>query len=236
MSRPGFALAMSAVVLLLGACASTQRALPSAAELDRHATSHEGDFRIGAGDVLTITVWRQPELSLREVVVRSDGRISVPLIDEIDVQGKTPMELKEEVTEKLSEYVTSPHVTVVVRQINSRLVFVIGEVKREGPIELRRDMRVVDALSSAGGFTAFDFELTTVLFEERAVDLLALEQALLELDELDPYLVRVVELRFFAGLRHSEVAELSGCSLRSAVRSWETARAWLYSRLVDSES
>ena len=92
------------------------------------------------------------------------------------------------------------------------------------------------ALIDRIGVGAFDFELTTVLFEERAVDLLGLEQALLELDELDPDLVRVVELRFFAGLRHSEVAELSGCSLRSAIRSWETARAWLYSRLVDSES
>ncbi len=167
MSRPGFALAISAAALLLGACASTQRALPSAAELDSHAAKHESDYRIGAGDILAITVWRQPELSLVEVVVRSDGRISVPLIDEIDVQGKTPMELKEEVTEKLSEYVTSPHVTVVVRQINSRLVFVIGEVKREGPIALHRDMRVVDALSTAGGFTAFAGKANIKLIREQ---------------------------------------------------------------------
>lgn len=167
MSRPGFVLAMSAAALLLGACASTQRALPSAAELDSHAASHESDYRIGAGDVLAITVWRQPELSLAEIVVRSDGRISVPLVDEIDVQGKTPMELKKEVTEKLAEYVTSPHVTVVVRQVNSQLVFVIGEVKREGPISLHRDMRVVDALSTAGGFTAFAGKANVKLIREQ---------------------------------------------------------------------
>jgi polysaccharide export outer membrane protein len=83
------------------------------------------------------------------------GRISVPLVDDVDVQGKTPTELKAELTDKLAEYVTAPHVTVVVRQINSKLVFVMGEVKREGPIQLRRDMRVIDALSTAGGFTAF---------------------------------------------------------------------------------
>lgn len=153
MSRPGILFTM-ALALILGACTSTQRALPSAAELDSHASDH-GDYVIGAGDVLSISVWRQPELSLPEVVVRSDGRISVPLVDEIDAQGKTPHQLKTELTTKLADFVTAPHVTVVVRQINSKMVFVIGEVKREGPIQLRRDMRVVDALSTAGGFTAF---------------------------------------------------------------------------------
>lgn len=94
--------------------------------------------------------------------------------------------------------------------------------------------RSVRRRATAGG--ALDSEPTKVVFEERAVDLLVLEQALRELEEFDPGLVRVVELRFFAGLRHSEVAELTGCSLCSARRSWGTARAWLYSRLVDSES
>ena len=141
--------------LVVGGCASTQRSLPSAAELDTRASEQKGEYRIGAGDVLAITVWRQPELSLPEVVVRSDGRISVPLVDEVDVLNKTPLALKHELTEKLEEYVTAPHVTVVVRQINSKLVYVFGEVKREGPVLLRRDMRVIDALSTAGGFTPF---------------------------------------------------------------------------------
>ena len=141
--------------LVTGACASTQRSLPSAAELDTRAHKQKGEYRIGAGDVLAISVWRQPELSLPEVVVRSDGRISVPLVDEVDVLDKTPMELKQELTERLEEYVTAPHVTVVVRQINSKLVYVLGEVKREGPVLLHRDMRVIDALSAAGGFTSF---------------------------------------------------------------------------------
>ncbi len=155
MSRPGTLLAIAVAALMLGACTSTQRSLPSAAELDTHASDREGDYRIGAGDVLAISVWGQPELSLVEVVVRTDGRISAPLVDDVDVLGKTPQELKVELTEKLAEYVTAPHVTVVVRQINSKHIYLIGEVKREGPVRLIRDMRVVDALSSAGGFTSF---------------------------------------------------------------------------------
>ncbi len=155
MSRPGTLLAIAIAALMLGACTSTQRSLPSAAELDTHASDREGDYRIGSGDVLAISVWGQPELSLVEVVVRTDGRISAPLVDDVDVLGKTPQDLKVELTEKLAEYVTAPHVTVVVRQINSKHIYLIGEVKREGPMTLRRDMRVVDALSSAGGFTSF---------------------------------------------------------------------------------
>lgn len=116
----------------------------------------------------------------------------------------------------------------------SHFLCIVAKALRSVLVDGARRHSIRKRAQEAGG--AFDFELTTVLFEERAVDLLGLEQALLELDELDPDLVRVVELRFFAGLRHSEVAELSGCSLRSAIRSWETARAWLYSRLVDSES
>jgi len=149
------AIASVLFALVAGACASTERSLPSAAELDTRADASKGEYLIGAGDVLAITVWRQPELSLPEVVVRSDGRISVPLVDEVDVLDKTPLELKHELTERLEEYVTAPHVTVVVRQINSKLVYVLGEVKREGPVLLHRDMRVIDALSTAGGFTPF---------------------------------------------------------------------------------
>ena len=155
MSRPGTLLAIAVAALMLGACTSTQRSLPSAAELDTHASDREGDYRIGAGDVLAISVWGQPELSLVEVVVRTDGRISAPLVDDVDVLGKTPQDLKVELTEKLAAYVTAPHVTVVVRQINSKHIYLIGEVKREGPMTLLRDMRVVDALSWAGGFTSF---------------------------------------------------------------------------------
>ncbi len=141
--------------LVVGGCASTQRSLPSAAELDTRAGEQKGEYQIGAGDVLAITVWRQPELSLPEVVVRSDGRISVPLIDEVDVLNKTPAALKQELTERLEEYVTAPHVTVVVRQINSKVVYVIGEVNRQGTFPLNVDMRVIDALAVAGGFGPF---------------------------------------------------------------------------------
>ena len=106
-------------------------------------------------DVLTISVWRQPELSVPEVAVRLDGRISVPLLDDVQAAGYTPVELKEIITEQLEEYVAAPHVTVVVRQSNSKIVYVLGEVAKEGPVVLFPDMRVIDAIAVAGGFHPF---------------------------------------------------------------------------------
>ena len=112
-------------------------------------------YVIGPSDVLQVTVWKNPELSLQQVPVRPDGRISTPLVNDVQAEGLTVEQLKDVLTEKLSEYVTSPEVTVVVVQINSRRVYVLGEVLRPGPILLTQDMRVLDALSSAGGFGTF---------------------------------------------------------------------------------
>ena len=136
-------------------CAETLRELPSAAQLDSQARQAEQEYRIGPRDVLQINVWRQPELSAPEVVVRLDGKISLPLVDDVNASGLTPIELKEILRERLSEYVSAPHVTVIVRQINSKLIYMLGEVAREGPIAFRSSMRVLDALSLAGGFGQF---------------------------------------------------------------------------------
>lgn len=136
-------------------CAETLRELPSAAQLDSQARQVEQEYRIGPRDVLQINVWRQPELSAPEVVVRLDGKISLPLVDDVNASGLTPIELKEILRERLSEYVSAPHVTVIVRQINSKLIYMLGEVAREGPIAFRSSMRVLDALSLAGGFGQF---------------------------------------------------------------------------------
>ena len=144
-----------ALALALVACATNQRERPSAEHMETVAASSVAEYLIGARDVLQINVWRQPELSVPEVAVRLDGKISVPLLDDIQAAGLTPQELKYQITERLEEYVTAPHVTVVVRQSNSKIVFILGEVAREGPIALRPDMRVIDAISMAGGFHAF---------------------------------------------------------------------------------
>ena len=109
---------------------------------------------IGIPDVLKIVVWRNPELSV-EVPVRRDGKISVPLVDDVQAEGLTPEELKEVLTEALAEYVTAPDVTVIVQQTNSHTVTVVGAVARSGQIPLTRQMRVLEAIATMGIFSSF---------------------------------------------------------------------------------
>ena len=111
-------------------------------------------YTLGVTDVIRVSVWRNQELSV-EVPVRSDGKISVPLIDDVDAAGLTPPELKAVVTRELSEFVASPDVTIIVMQMNSRYVSVIGEVARENRIPLTQELRVLEAIALAGGFTTF---------------------------------------------------------------------------------
>ena len=111
-------------------------------------------YKIGVTDILRISVWKNQELSV-EVPVRPDGKISVPLLDDVHAAGLTPQELKEVLTREFAEYVTEPHVTVIVIEMNSRFVSVIGEVAREGRFPLARNIRVLEAIAFAGGFTTF---------------------------------------------------------------------------------
>jgi polysaccharide biosynthesis/export protein len=151
----GRALAAALAALGLAACAGTARELPSAEQLDTSAVQSQSEYVIGPRDVLAIAVWRETELSLPAVEVRLDGKISVPLIDDVQAAGLTPLQLKQELTERLKEYVAAPQLTVVVTEIGSKLVYILGEVAREGPIGMQPDMRVLDAISLAGGLNAF---------------------------------------------------------------------------------
>jgi len=96
-------------------------------------------------------VWREPDVSLPEALVRVDGKISVPLVGEVDVIGLTPTELKDALVEKFSNYIKSPSVSVYTRQINSRKIYVLGNVKKEGPVPLLRPMTVLQAISDGRG-------------------------------------------------------------------------------------
>jgi polysaccharide export outer membrane protein len=139
------------VVALLGlACAGRA---PSPPPLDPTPTDREA-YTIGVTDVLLINVWKNQELSV-EVPVRADGMISVPLIDDVRAEGLTPKELKEVIARELAEYVTAPDVTVMVRQMNSRFVSVLGEVRQPNRVPLTRDLRVLEAIALVGGFTTF---------------------------------------------------------------------------------
>jgi polysaccharide export outer membrane protein len=118
------------------------------------ATGQGDDYVIGAADVLRIQVWRNPELST-DAPVRPDGRISVPLLNDIQAAGLTTEQLREMIAERMAEFVTAPDVTVIVTQVNSKNAYVVGEVVRPSAVPLTADMRVLDAIAIAGGFAPY---------------------------------------------------------------------------------
>jgi len=115
--------------------------------------SSDSDYLIGADDMLRISVWKEPDLS-ENLPVRPDGKISMPLLNDVQAAGLTPLQLKDSLTEKLKKFIADPRVTVVVTAMNSRRIFVSGEVVHSGPMPLLPHMTVLQALSQAG-FTQF---------------------------------------------------------------------------------
>ncbi len=111
------------------------------------------DYVIGADDTLHVTVWKEPDMSAT-LPVRSDGKISLPLLDDIQAAGLTPLQLKDSITTKLKKYIEDPRVTVVVTAMNSRRIFVTGEVTHTGAMALLPNMTVLQALAGSG-FTQF---------------------------------------------------------------------------------
>jgi polysaccharide export outer membrane protein len=112
------------------------------------------NYLIGEEDQLAINVWKELELS-RTVPVRPDGKISLPLINDVQAAGLTPMQLAASITEKLRKFIADPQVTVIVNSIQSRRFFILGEVGRAGAYPLLHGMSVLQALSGAGGFSQF---------------------------------------------------------------------------------
>ena len=115
---------------------------------------HDKDFVIGNGDVLAISVWKQPDLS-RSVPVRSDGKVSLPLIGEITAAGQTPAKLEAELTSKFQPFLAEPEVTVIVEQINSEKFNILGKVMKPGSYLLVNPTTVLDAIALAGGCKEF---------------------------------------------------------------------------------
>jgi polysaccharide export outer membrane protein len=118
------------------------------------AATNDPNYVIGPEDVLDINVWKEPDIS-RTVPVRPDGKISLPLLNDIQAVGLTPRQLGLVVTESLKKFLTEPQVTVIVTAINSRRVYILGEVNRPGAFALLPGLTVLQALSSAGGFTPY---------------------------------------------------------------------------------
>jgi len=110
------------------------------------------DYRLGPEDVIEVFVWKEPDLSTT-VVIRPDGKISLPLANELEASGKTALELQAEITEKLRRYVTQPVVNVMLKQINSLKISVLGEVRKPDVYRIKNRITVLDAIAMAGGFT-----------------------------------------------------------------------------------
>jgi polysaccharide export outer membrane protein len=129
---------------------------PASADTNSTQTSkpHDNTFVIGNDDVLAINVWKEPDVS-RSIPVRSDGKISLPVVGEVQATGRTPLKLEEEIASRLKGYISEPEVTVIVQQINSQKFNILGMVSRPGSYAITNSATVLDAIALAGGFRDF---------------------------------------------------------------------------------
>lgn len=159
---------MAALALLpMGATLAGQAADPAPGTPPEPPPMNDDTFRIGVEDVLAISVWRDNDLT-RDVPVRPDGRISLPLLQDIDAAGKTPKELAQEIQKRLKEYLSAPSVTVIVKEVNSLKAYLTGEVVRPGPILLRSPVRLLQGISLAGGLTPFGGRSGILIYRKSA--------------------------------------------------------------------
>ncbi len=142
------------IVSLITICVFIFSNLSLAQDSKADSKSNESQeyYKVGANDVLNIFVWNEPDLT-QDISVMPDGRIIFPMIGEVMAKGRSVIDLKKIITEKLKDYVSNPEVTVMVRQSNSRQIYTIGKLNAPGPYPLAPDMTVLQALSTAGGFT-----------------------------------------------------------------------------------
>jgi polysaccharide export outer membrane protein len=160
--RNGFTgmLAMPVLCAVLTAWlpAQTSTVAKPPAEADKPAVArgvaHDDAYVIGPSDVLAINVWKEPDIT-RSVPVRSDGKISLPLVGELQAGGQTPKQLEQEITKKLASYIAEPEVTVIVQESKSQRINILGQVARPGTYLLTSSMTVLDAIATAGGFRDF---------------------------------------------------------------------------------
>ncbi|HEY3490813.1 MAG TPA: polysaccharide biosynthesis/export family protein [Candidatus Deferrimicrobiaceae bacterium] len=149
-------------VLLISVLSGTGRADNTVATIspkpakDNGAMLHGADasYRMGPEDILRVSVWENKELTL-DVVVRPDGKISLPLVQDVQAEGLTAGELAEIVHKRLESFLKDPQVSIIVLQVNAPKLYVIGSVAKPGPYPLRGETSVLQALSAAGGFTQF---------------------------------------------------------------------------------
>jgi polysaccharide export outer membrane protein len=128
---------------------------------------HDDSFVIGNDDVLAINVWKEPDIS-RSIPVRSDGKISLPLVGEVQAAGQTPLKLEQDIAAKLKSYISEPEVTVMVQQINSQKFNILGQVVRPGTYVIANSVTVLDAIALAGGFRDFAKQKSIYILRQNA--------------------------------------------------------------------
>ncbi len=127
---------------------------PPAAPLPIAAGATASNYIIGASDMLMVTVWKDPTFS-GSVLVRPDGMISIPLLGDIPAAGSTPIQLREAIAVKLRKYIQDPQVSVILTQVNSKKIYLLGEVGKRGPVDMTPGMTLLEAISSGGGLTDY---------------------------------------------------------------------------------
>jgi polysaccharide biosynthesis/export protein len=136
------------------AVATPAAAAPAANAMETAILNNANDYKIGPEDLLDISVWKNPELS-RTVPVRPDGKVSLPLVNDIQASGLTPTALRQQLIDRLSEFIPAPEVAVIVREVHSMKVAVVGSVKTPGRYELKSAATVLEMIALAQGFTDF---------------------------------------------------------------------------------
>lgn len=137
------------------------------ATADTKIEAHNNSFIIGNDDVLSIDVWKEPGIS-RSLPVRSDGKISLPLVGELQATGTTPLKLERDIADRLKNYIDEPEVTVIVQQINSQKFNILGQVNHPGSFLLSNATTVLDAIALAGGFRDFAKQKSIYVLRQNA--------------------------------------------------------------------
>ena len=125
-----------------------------------------GTYAIGPGDILEIVTWKEPDFSREEVLVRTDGFISFPLLNDVQAAGLTPKELKASLQKGLTDYVTNPEVTVTIVASNSKKFYILGEVANTAEYPLNKSLTVLQAFALAGGFTEWASKKEIILMRK----------------------------------------------------------------------
>jgi polysaccharide export outer membrane protein len=139
------------LIVIIAVASAQEKASPARAAL----AVDPATYVIGAQDVLQISVWQEPELSAPSVPVRPDGMISLPLLSDVQASGLTPTQLSAALRDRMQKLVQEPQVTVIVTAINSKRIYILGEVTRPGPMPLLSDMTILQAISTAGGLSQY---------------------------------------------------------------------------------